>query len=152
MSTLPPDGTPNPTPGPDVPPVYGSPAAPPPYGQPYPQQPVPAVVPLSPADERLWATLAHAGGILFGFLAPLVIWLIQKEKSAFVEDQAKEALNFQILVTIAYVAGSVLSFLIIPILLIVAAWICTIVFGIMGAMAANKGEAYRYPFNWRIIK
>jgi len=152
MSTLPPDGTPNPTPGPDVPPVYGSPAAPPPYGQPYPQQPAPAAVPLSPADERLWATLAHAGGILFGFLAPLVIWLIQKEKSAFVEDQAKEALNFQILVTIAYVAGSVLSFLIIPILLIVAAWICTIVFGIMGAMAANKGEAYRYPFNWRIIK
>jgi len=152
MSTLPPDGTPNPTPGPDVPPVYGSPAAPPPYGQPYPQQPAPAAVPLSPADERLWATLAHAGGILFGFLAPLVIWLIQKEKSAFVEDQAKEALNFQILVTIAYIAGSVLSFLIIPILLIVAAWICTIVFGIMGAMAANKGEAYRYPFNWRIIK
>ena len=152
MSTLPPDGNPEPTPGPDVPPVYGSPAAPPPYGQPYPQQPVPAALPLSPADERLWATLAHVGGILFSFVAPLVIWLIQKEKSAFVEDQAKEALNFQILVAIAYTVGTILSFLIVPILLIFAAGIASLVFGIMGAMAANKGEAYRYPFSWRIIK
>lgn len=171
MSTVPPEGPTDPASeptGPAVPrppeqPAYGAPttppsysAAPPPagYGQPGYGQPAygsPAA-PLSPSDERLWATLAHVGGIIVGFIAPLVIWLVFKERSRFVDDQGKEALNFQILVTIAYVVGSITSFLVFPIVLIFAGWILTIVFGIQGGIAANKGQAYRYPFNWRVVK
>lgn len=126
------------------PPGYGP--TPPPYGQPG------YAAPLSPSDERLWATLAHAGGIVLGFIAPLVVWLVFRERSRYVDDQAKEALNFQILVAIAYVVGGITSAIVIGIFIALAAWILTIVFGIQGAIAANKGDLYRYPLNWRLIK
>ena len=111
---------------------------------------------LSESDERLWATLAHAGGILFGFLAPLIVWLVQKGKGQFVEDQAKEALNFQILMVIVSVACAILSTVIafvgVWVPLWGLPWLAVLVFGIMGAMAANRGEYYRYPLNLRLIK
>jgi hypothetical protein len=166
MSTVPPEGTPDPasepaypdpTAAPSTPPAYGQPAAPG-YAQPGSQQPAygqpayAAPAPLTQSDERLWATLSHVGGIVFGFLAPLVIWLVFRERSRFVEDQGKEALNFQILVTIAYVVGSITTVLLIGFVILPLAWIAAVVFGIMGAIAANRGDLYRYPFNWRIIK
>lgn len=159
MTTNPPEGTPDPgaypppdspTP-PQAPPAYQAPApgygqTPPAYGQPV------YAAPLSPSDERLWATLAHVGGIVLGFIAPLVVWLVFRERSGFVNDQAKEALNFQILIVIAYIVGGILTVVLIGGLILALAWLATIIFGIMGAVAANKGELYRYPFNWRIIK
>ena len=159
MTTNPPEGTPDagaypppdsPTP-PQTPPAYQAPT--PGYGQTPPVycQPVYAA-PLSPSDERLWATLAHVGGIVLGFIAPLVVWLVFRERSGFVNDQAKEALNFQILIVIAYIVGGILTVVLIGGLILALAWLATIIFGIMGAVAANKGELYRYPFNWRIIK
>lgn len=125
-------------------------------GQPAGGQPV-AAAPLSDSEARTYVTLAHAGIAASGFIgvtifAPLVIWLIGKDRSAFVEKNAKEALNFSILVTIAYIAGGILSIILIGFLLIFAAWLGAIIFGIMGAIATNKGEEYRYPINWRIIK
>jgi len=110
------------------------PPPPPPPAAPVPQQP------LSPSDERLWATLGHAGIIILGIIAPLVVWLIFKERSEFVDDQAKEALNFSILGTIVTIVTCGFG------------WIVVIIFCILAAIAANKGERYRYPFNWRIIK
>lgn len=119
---------------------------PPPPQQPYAPQP------MSQSDERLWATLSHAGIILFGFLPPLIIWLVFRERSAFVNDQAKEALNFSIVVTIAYIVGSILTVVLIGILIIIAVGIGALILCIMAAIAANRGETYRYPFNWRIVK
>lgn len=151
MTTNPPEGTPDAGayPPPDSPtppqtPGYGQ--TPPVYGQPA------YAAPLNPSDERLWATLAHVGGIVLGFIAPLIIWLVFRERSGFVNDQAKEALNFQIVVAIAYVVGSILLVVLIGGLIMALAWLAAVIFGIMGAVAANKGELYRYPFNWRIIK
>ncbi|WP_263509115.1 DUF4870 domain-containing protein [Actinotalea sp. M2MS4P-6] len=109
-------------------------------------------MPLSDSDQRLWATLAHAGAIFLSFIAPLVVWLVQKGKGQFVEEQAKEALNFQILVTILYIVSFILSFIGIGVILTFVVWIGNLVFCIMAAVASNKGEAYRYPINWRIIK
>lgn len=167
MSTVPPEGTPDPIPDSTVPPAgsnppppaYEAPAAPPPYAAAPPPpaygQPAygaPAAAPLSPSDERLWATLAHVGGILFSFVAPLVIWLVFRERSRFVDEHGKEALNFQILVTIVYIVSSILFFVVIGFVTFAIAWIGVIVFGIQGAIAANKGAGYRYPVNWRIIK
>ncbi|MCB2413318.1 DUF4870 domain-containing protein [Demequina sp. TTPB684] len=112
-----------------------------------------AAAPLSESDERLYATLSHAGIILFGFLPPLIFWLVGKDRSAFVDTEAKEALNFSILVTIGYVASTIL----IPVFglgLITgfAVWVIALIFCIQAAIKANKHETYRYPLNWRLIK
>lgn len=116
-----------------------------------PTAPMPPA-PLSESDERLYATLSHAGVIIFGFIPPLIFWLIYRERSRFVEDQAKEALNWSILMTIAAFVGGLTVLLVIGVFILIAVAIATIVFGIIAAMAANKGTLYRYPFNWRIIK
>ncbi len=149
----PPGGYQAPPPGYQAPPPGGYQAPPPGYQAPPPAYgAAPSGPPLSDSDQRLWATLGHAGPILIGFIAPLVIWLIYRGRGQFVEEQAKEALNFQILVAIAYVASSILSIVGIGIVLFPLVWIGALIFEILAAVATNKGQAYRYPINWRIIK
>ncbi len=156
------DGGPESTssnPPPPPPPAAATPPPPPPppaagYGA--PQQPGYAApggqAPLSQSDERMWAMLGHIGGIVLGFIAPLITWLVFRERSALVEDQGKEALNFQITVLIGYVAASVLSAIVIGFLLFPLIWVAALVLSIMAGMAANRGEMYRYPFALRLIK
>ena len=121
---------------------------------PPPAAPLPPVgeQPLSPSDERTFAMIGHLGGILIGFLSGLLVWLIWGKRSAFVQDQGKEALNFQITLIIGYVIAGVLSIIGIGILLWAALGIVNIVFCILGGLAANKGETYRYPFALRLVK
>ena len=122
------------------------------------------------AEQRQWAMFAHLsaliGGILTGgwagsigcFIGPLIIWLVKKDAMPFVDDQAKEALNFNITVAIVFFAlllltiftlgiGIILAF---PLyILVLAAWV---VFTIIAAIKANEGKAYRYPFTLRLVK
>lgn len=127
----------------------------PPYGgqpqQPYGAQPQ---QPLRPDEEKTWSLLAHLGGILFGFLAPLVVWLVFKGRGPFLDDQAKEALNFQIAVTIAYVASWILTAVTFGVLsfLPLVVWVASLVFAILAAVAVNKGQWYRYPVTLRLVK
>ena len=105
------------------------------------------------SDDRTMAMLAHLLGILTAFIGPLVIWLINKDDAgkAFVTDQAKEALNFQITVTIAYIVASALSVILIGLLLIPVIMIANLVLCILAGLKANEGVAYRYPFALRLI-
>jgi len=110
------------------------------------------------SDERTWASLAHVAGLVTGwlgglsFLGPLIIWIIKKDQSRFVDDQAKEALNFQIAVTIAIFASFPLMLVFgLGFVLLAIVAIGNIVFSIAGAMAANKGIVYRYPYTLRLI-
>ena len=112
----------------------------------------PQAAPSEVKDERMWAMLAHLSGILFGFLGPLVIWLMQKDKMPLVEDQGKEALNFQITLAIGWAAAFVLSFLMIGIILYPILGIGGLVLMIMAGLKANEGVEYRYPINIRFIK
>jgi hypothetical protein len=114
--------------------------------------PGPYTGPTPDKDSKTMAMLAHLLGIFLWFLGPLIIWLIKKDQSPFVDDQGKEALNFQIMVTIGYVIGVATSCLGIGFLIMTAVWVGAIVFSIIGAMKANEGVAYRYPINLRIIK
>lgn len=98
------------------------------------------------------AMLAHLLGIFTGFIGCLIIWLIKKDESAFVDDQGKEALNFQITVLIALVAAWLLTFLCIGLLLLPAVVIANVVFCILAVVESNKGVAYRYPVTLRLIK
>ena len=99
--------------------------------------------------------LAHILGGITSVLGPLIIWLIKKDESPFVNDQGKEALNFQITVLIGYVAAGVVAFLpvvgCISAILYPAIGIASLVFAILGGMEANKGVAYRYPFAARFV-
>lgn len=91
--------------------------------------------------------------IPFGnILGPLVIWLIKKAEYPFVDDQGKEALNFQISILIAFIISAILMFIAIGFLLMVAVAIYAIVMIIIAAIKANEGVAYRYPYALRLIK
>ena len=107
-----------------------------------------------PADQRTMALAAHLLGIFTGFIGALIIWLINKADAskAFVTDQAKEALNFQITVTIAMVISIILMIVIIGGILAPIVGVINLVFCIIAAVKANNGEAYRYPFTLRLIK
>ena len=107
---------------------------------------------LSQQDERLWAMLAHLGGIVLWFIAPLVVMLTQGEKSPFTRRQAVEALNFQITLTIAYVVSAVLLIVLIGILLFFVVAVGGLILMIIAGIKANNGEDYRYPVNIRLVK
>ncbi len=108
----------------------------------------------APQEDRTLALLTHLSGIILGFIVPLVIWLVNKDKTDkdFLNDQAKEALNFQITIAIAWFIAIVLSFIGIGFLLYPVIWIGNLIFCILGGMKANEGVAYRYPFAIRLIK
>jgi uncharacterized protein len=98
------------------------------------------------------AMLSHLLAIFTGFLGPLIIWLIKKDQSPFVDDQGKEALNFQITMLIGFVIGGLTTCIFIGLFIVPALVVLNIVLCIMAAMKANNGIAYRYPFALRLIK
>ena len=100
------------------------------------------------SDDKLWALLAHLSYFVLGVFGPLIIWLVKREDSEFVEDQAKEALNFQLSVVIVSLVCAVTCVLS-PITVIAA--IAGIVYSIIGGIKAYEGVAYRYPYTFRII-
>jgi uncharacterized protein len=110
------------------------------------------------AEERQWALFAHLSALIgyiipFGsVIGPLVIWQIKKNEMPFVDDQGKEALNFQITVVILAIICFLLIFILIGILLLWVLAIVNLVFIVLAAIAANNGQAYRYPFAFRFIK
>src|SRR5450830_579668 len=107
----------------------------------------PAGAPLTPEQERQWASFAHLGGIL-GFLPSLIIWLVFKDRGRFTAVEAKEALNFQITLLIGYVAINILSAFLAAVtfgiggilsLLLLVLWILGVVFSILGFTQAKDG-------------
>lgn len=120
---------------------------------PPPQAPQPpAAQPLSESDQKLYAIIAHAGVILFGFIPPLIIWLVFRERSTFVEGESKEALNWSILTTIAYIIGAITTVVLIGFVILPVVGLAVLIFGILAAVKVSSLEPYRYPVNWRIIK
>ena len=115
------------------------------------------------AEERQWAMFAHLSAIVgaligLSFLGPLVVWLVKKETMPFVDDQAKEALNFNITVAIAFFVLFLLTLgtlglgaiLTVPLMIIVGlAWL---VLTVIAAIKSNEGVRYRYPFAIRLVK
>ena len=109
-------------------------------------------------DDRTWGMLAHLSSLagfvvpLGNIVGPLVVWLVKKDRQPFVDDQGKESLNFQILVTIAVIICIALWCLVIGIVLLPIVGILALVFEFIAAVKAYGGEAYRYPVTLRLIK
>ena len=122
------------------------------------------------AEERQWAMFAHLSALLGAvvtagwagsigcFIGPLVIWLVKKDTMPFVDDQAKEALNFNITVAIVFFVLFLMTLLTLgigilltgPLFVIVGiAWL---VLTVIAAIKANQGERYRYPMTLRLVK
>lgn len=172
------------------PPLGGQPAQPVEPGQPVYGQPQyghragsytgtgggTAVAEMAPDQQRLWAWVGHVSSLLttlvlsgaslgtipFGFVGPLVIFLALKDRGIFVRRQAAEALNFQILVAVVWLAVVALgglftlvtlglgAVLVVP--LAVGLGIAAVILQIIAAVKANQGIDYRYPLNWRLVK
>lgn len=121
---------------------------PPASGGPQPQ-------PLAP-DSRNWALAAHLSAfaaviIPLPFLGPLIVWLIRRDVDPYSAEHAKEALNFNITATIAYIVSIILIFVVVGFLLLLAVAIVWLVLVIMAAVKASNGESYRYPLTIRFV-
>ena len=121
-------------------------------------QPPPAPVGVPSTEEKQWAMFAHLSALI-GFIiplgsiiGPLVIWQMKKAEMPFVDDQGKEALNFQITALIAIVVCFVLMFVLIGMLLLPIVALAVLILTIIAGIKANNGEAYRYPMTLRLIK
>jgi uncharacterized Tic20 family protein len=104
-----------------------------------------------PQDSKNIAVLTWIGTVFLGFIPGLIIYLVKKD-DAYVQDQAKESLNWSITAIIGYIAGIVLTFVLIGPLVMLAVGICHLVFCILGAVGTSKGESFRVPFALRLIK
>ncbi len=110
-------------------------------------------------EERTWALFAHISalaGVLVPIpgsncLGPLIVWLMKKNEMPFVDEQGKEALNFQITVAIAVFVSALLTLVLIGFLLLMVVGIGALVLTIIATVKANGGEHYRYPISWRLI-
>lgn len=114
------------------------------------------------AEDKQMSMFSHLGGGIgtfisggmLGFVAPLILMMTKGKESAFIDEQSKEALNFQLVMVIAFFVATVLSFITCGIgaILYFPISIVGLIFGVIGGMASNKGEAYKYPFNIRMVK
>jgi len=110
-------------------------------------------------EERNWAVFCHLGGFAFyllGFalghiLVPLALWLMKREGSAFIDENGREALNFQISVTLYAIVTGALCFVLVGFLLIPILMGFHIVLMIVASVRASQGESYRYPLTIRLI-
>jgi uncharacterized Tic20 family protein len=111
-----------------------------------------------PPQARSMAMLAHLIGALGGFigpfgsiLGPLILWLVKKDEHPFIDDQGKEALNFQISVAIYMLVSLPVSIFTCGVLS-GAVWLFGVVMGIIACTQANNGVWYRYPLCIRLVK
>lgn len=107
---------------------------------------------MSPADEKMWSILTHLGGIFFYTLVPLIAYLVLKDRGPFVRWHTRQALNFHITLLIAYAVGLVSSFLLVGFFVVAVAGILQVVFGIIAAVAASRGDSYRIPVAIEFIR
>ena len=113
---------------------------------------------LSSVEEQTWGMLVHLSAFSLFFtgigylLGPLVLWLLKREESDFVDQQGKEVLNFQLNSTVYFVVMAAICFILniyIFLYLLLITWMVVV---IHAAQAANEGKSYRYPLTLRLIK
>lgn len=113
----------------------------------YPDLPDPV-----PSDSKGWAAAAQLIPLIgFGFIAPLVIWLIKKDEDPYVEYWAREALNFQLSLLIWIIIGVVTIIILVGIVILIAVGIGALVLAIIAGVKAASGEYWRYPLTIRFI-
>ena len=109
-------------------------------------------------NARNLAVLCHLFGLLGliippgNVIGPLLIWLLKKEEHPFIEEQGREALNFQITFTIAMMASVFLALVYVGLFLLAILGTVDLILIIMASSAASRGENYRYPFSIKFLQ
>jgi len=115
-------------------------------------QPLPASQVAPTSDERLLGMLVHLLAIVAHFVGPLILWLVKRGQSKFVDHHGKEALNFLITVVLAQLICIPLMLIFVGFFLLIGIGIGALVCLVLAAVAANNGEYYRYPVSIRFLK
>lgn len=151
----------------DYHPAMDTPAFPEPNPESNPEQPTPPPAPepsvTAPSqEERTWAMIAHLSALsmyvtgIGVVLGPLIVWLLKRDGNPFVDDQGKEALNFQISILIYYAAAIAMCFTIIlavvGIPLLIGLHLFQVVCMIIATIKSSSGIAFRYPATIRLVK
>lgn len=115
------------------------------------------MVKMNQKQERTWGMLCHLSALaafvfpLGNIFGPLIVWLVKKDESPFVDDQGKESLNFQISFTIYCIFAAILTVIFIGFILLIALGVAFLILVIIAAVKANEGEEFRYPFTIRLV-
>lgn len=108
--------------------------------------------------DKTWAVLAHASVFTVFFMpfgniiGPMVIWLAKKDSDVFAAQEARKALNFQIMVSILFFLSVILCFILIGIPLVLILVFISIIYTILGTLKASNGEKFNYPFDYEFVK
>lgn len=104
------------------------------------------------SEEKTMAVLSHILCIVAGFLAPLIIYLVKKDESAYVTAHAKESLNFQLTMLIAYIVSWILIFVLVGFFLLFILGIANLVLVVIATIRASENKLYKYPFSIKFVK
>ena len=113
-------------------------------------------------DACMWAMFCHLAGLAWllwwivpligGVIGPLVVWQLKRKEDAFIDEQGKEALNFQISMLLYYIVAGVLCFACVGFVLLPIVAVVDTLFAIIASIKAGNGQHYRYPLTIRFIK
>ncbi|GAB2569046.1 DUF4870 domain-containing protein [Dyella jejuensis] len=109
--------------------------------------------PIVSSNDRNLAMITHLSGIVLGVIVPLIVWLIHKDRTdkTYLAGEAKEALNFQLTILIAWIICWVLQIILIGFFLMAVLWVVDLVFCIVAAVRVSSDGHYRYPFTLRLV-
>ena len=116
-----------------------------------PVSPYAGFTPLAPSDEKLWAALIQFGGIFSGWIIPLLGLLLLGKRGPFVREHAVSALNWQLTLVLIYFVSTILFIVVVGYLLFFAAFVLSIVFGIIATQHAHRGQLYTYPLSIKFV-
>lgn len=105
-------------------------------------------------SERSTSTWTQVGAIFTAWIVPLIVFLVKKDESPFIREQSRQSLNFQLTLIIAYIIADVIAVITLGFgaILYLVIWIVALVFMIIAAVAANKGEVYKVPMSIQFVK
>jgi uncharacterized protein len=100
---------------------------------------------MRPEEEKLWGIGAHLGPLVLGFIAPLIVWLVFKDRSAFLDRTGKEALNMQLSYIIYFFVAGLSLLVLVGIVLLPLVGLAWLVLMIVATVKVANFEDYRYP-------
>ena len=102
-------------------------------------------------DERLLAAGIYLISFFTAFIGPLIIWLIKKDESSYIDYHGREYMNFFISYTVYTIVSGILVVLLVGFFMLWILGIMAVVFTIIGAIKAYEGNEYRMPFIFRLL-
>ncbi len=108
--------------------------------------------PIPTQDEKNLALIMHVLSLVgFSLIGPLIVWLIKKDESAFIDKQGRELLNFQLSLLIYFIVSFVLCLVMIGFVLVALLAIASLILTIIGLIRATEGKIYRFPLTIRML-